>query len=99
MRALVKGMHFRGPRAVEAVSLFEEGSELSLEREPDNAYDAYAIKVIFGDLHIGYIEKEKASYLASEMDDGVSFSAVFVGREVAGRNVYPILEITPAEAA
>jgi HIRAN domain len=46
-----------------------------LEREPTNAHDPNAIKVIveakpWKDFHIGHVAKQTAEVLASKMDDG-----------------------------
>lgn len=42
----------------DAASRFTE--PLLLEPEPDNPHDPYAIKVLYGDQHIGYIQHDKA---------------------------------------
>lgn len=34
-------------------------SELTLQREPDNEYDCFAVKVLFKDQKLGYIPKSK----------------------------------------
>lgn len=47
-----------------------------LVREPDNAYDNYAIKVCTeSGRQIGYINRETAQRLAQQMDNGVEHAA------------------------
>lgn len=62
------------------------GSELVLRREPGNPYDADAILVLgvvpshgAEPVPIGYVAKGAADRLASEMDAGRAFRAVFAG--------------------
>ena len=38
-----------------------DASKLSILFEPDNAYDRNAIKILHGDDHIGYIDRENAA--------------------------------------
>lgn len=43
-----------------------------LEREPDNAYDANAIKVMTQFGQIGYVPAKLAAYMAHELDEGLA---------------------------
>ena len=52
----------------------------SLEREPNNPYDANAIGVWFLNDRMGYLQKSVAEKLAPVMDSGKHFEAVFVCR-------------------
>lgn len=52
-----------------------DGCELELVREPDNQYDANAIKVYAHDEHIGYINAQLAKDLARKMDNGINIEA------------------------
>jgi len=88
------GMHFRGAQAQEIVALLDETSVLSLEREPENPYDAYAIKVIFSDIHIGYIERGQAAWISPLLDEGNVASVKMVKKEIRRNNLHPILDIT-----
>ena len=54
---------------------------LTLEREPENAFDGWAIKVLVDDTHIGYVEKETAAFLAPQLDDGEEFQCELTARE------------------
>ncbi|AMY05099.1 hypothetical protein CD149_00450 [Staphylococcus condimenti] len=54
-----------------------------LEKEPDNRYDANAIKVMvsneYGEFHIGYIPKEDAAIFNNYVDDIVTCNAYIYG--------------------
>lgn len=62
------GTHFRGVDARNIVASFHEGLVVQLEREHDNDYDEYAIKTMYKGIHVGYIEKGQASWIAPDMD-------------------------------
>jgi HIRAN domain len=70
--ANLRGMNFRPIEAQAIVMALDEGYELLLEREPSNAYDPNAIKVIdpLTGQHLGYVAKEVAIDIAQEMDGG-----------------------------
>lgn len=53
--------------------------KIQLVREPENQYDANAVKVIADDRQIGYIGKEYATIIAPLMDEYEEFSAVVKG--------------------
>ena len=96
----VVGMHFRGSHAKEYAANLEEGfSGLTLEREPDNKYDANAIKVMApGEepWHLGYIEADVAAYLAFDLDEGQTFQTRVVNVVQERKNHYPILNLFEA---
>lgn len=91
-------MHFRGPAARDVAAELSPGTELLLEREPDNAFDAYAIRVLVPDdeeepLHIGYIERGQAAWISPLLDEGATATATVAGHEVRKNNVHPVLLI------
>ena len=90
---LCVGMHFRGATAVEAAAALEAGDTVTLEREPENAYDAYAIKVMLAEIHIGYVERGQAAWISPLIDDGAAATATVTGHETRKNNVHPVLEI------
>lgn len=97
----VVGMHFRerdGIPAKEIVSNFVPPLELTLEREPMNPYDHYAIKVLYQDQHIGYIEATSACFIAPYLDEGETMTCTVTSLEPRGRNLHPITEIKMASA-
>jgi len=59
----------------DAASQVWQGAPLLLEPEPDNPYDPYAIKVLYGDQHIGYVQRDKAKIVSREMRLGVKAHA------------------------
>ena len=89
----VVGMHFRGAEAKATVAAFEPPVALRLEREPENPYDANAIKVYYGDQHIGYIEKSSAAFIALDMDAGIQFTCTVEGFHEANKNTYPVCTV------
>lgn len=95
------GMHFRGERAKALAEALTPSSPLGLEREPFNPHDPNAIKVLYTSLsgeveHIGYIQRDIASFVAPWMDDGVEYSAKFIELQLAKNVAYPFLKLIPA---
>lgn len=64
------GAQFRPSEAKDLIRSLTIGDEVQLEREPDNAYDEWAIKVLKDGVHIGYIEAPVAKDWAGFLDDG-----------------------------
>ncbi len=60
----IAGVKFR-KGARELIDGLEDGTALSLEREPTNEYDPYAVKVICGGLHIGYVPRDLAAMVGN----------------------------------
>ena len=69
----VVGVSFEGRQDV--LAGLTEGSQLALERQPENPYDPNAIAVRFGALQIGFLKKELARQLAPHIDGGVRYRA------------------------
>lgn len=59
-------------------------SELMLQREPDNEFDRFAVKVLFKDQKLGYIPKSKNQTIARLMDAGKQFYAKVAAKEWEG---------------
>ena len=95
----VVGMHFRGGGAKDVAAAITEATPITLEREPDNQFDAYAIKVLVEDMHIGYIERGQAAWISPLLDDGDTASATFTHHEEVKRNLHPVLTISVSNAA
>lgn len=92
----VVGMHFREKEGIPAkgyVASFVPPVELQLEREPDNRFDAFAIKVIFNNEHIGYIEASQAMYISPLIDQGQTCTCTVLRLEQRRNNLHPICEI------
>lgn len=99
-RAAIVGIRWRPDECKEAAARMKPGDSVRLEREPDNPYDAYAIRVFFLGLHVGYLPKGPNKPIADLMDVGHSVSA-FVEKapEVRGSwvKVEPIIQIRVGE--
>jgi len=94
----VVGMHFRGAEIKALVANFVPPLDLTLERERDNAYDEYAVRVMYSGRHIGYIESANggvAPFLAVQLDNGVAYTCTVESMETRGRNIHPICTLTP----
>ncbi len=97
----VVGMHFReldGIPAKSIVSSFVPPVQLDLVREPENPYDSYAIKVMYGGEHIGYIEAKQAMWIAPRMDDGTPYCAIVEYMEERKNNLHPICRVQPLDS-
>ena len=93
----VVGMHFREREGVPAkaiVANFIPPVTLQLQREPDNAYDEFAIKVLYENQHIGYIEAGVAGYVAPWLDEGMTATCVVNSLIERKNNLYPNVTIT-----
>jgi len=60
------GMNHRD--AEQYVAALTPGTEMTLEREPDNKFDKFAVKVVHGGRHVGYIKAVSVRPLAIAMD-------------------------------
>ena len=47
--------------------------KMSLEREPENEHDKNAIKVMVGNIHLGYVPKTLARKMAKLLDNGYNY--------------------------
>ena len=47
--------------------------KMSLEREPENEHDKNAIKVMVGNIHLGYVPKKLARKMAKLLDNGYNY--------------------------
>lgn len=65
----VKGLYYRGSRAIYEAEQLEKGEALNLVPEPDNPADKFAIKVhTENDVFIGYVPKECSEELTRNRD-------------------------------
>lgn len=74
------GLSFRPAEAKACVRALEEGQEVELVREPTNAYDPNAIKILTRDENgekqfIGYVEKLANAELAQDLDNAFRYDA------------------------
>lgn len=73
------GAQFRPSDAKELIKTIVHGDELTLERDPENEYDANAIRVLFDDIFIGFVPRADAANLAPLMDSGTEPVCVCIG--------------------
>jgi hypothetical protein len=57
-KIFLAGVKFR-EGAAEHLETVEHGAAMSVEPDPDNEYDPNAVKVMHGDMHVGFIPKAK----------------------------------------
>lgn len=90
------GSNFRPAECREIVKTLEEGTVLTLERDPTNQYDSNAIKVMFEGphdemMHLGFIPKTDNEGLANEMDHGKEFVCTMSDR-ISYRDITLLIE-------
>lgn len=76
----VTGVTFKNEDGTSRGDIIREMSKnpdntITLEREPNNQFDANAIKVLANNKQIGYIGKDYTSILAGMIDSGRKFTA------------------------
>jgi hypothetical protein len=64
---LAHGVRHREPEASERISELQSGYTLTLEKEPTNRVNPDAIRVMDGDLHLGYVPDPLVGYVAEVM--------------------------------
>lgn len=89
----VVGMHFRGSGAKDVAANSGPDTRFTLEREPENPYDVYAIKVLVEEIHIGYLERGQAAWISPHLDQGATATAEFERIEEVKNNLHPVLTI------
>lgn len=94
------GVSFRPAEAKEVVDALTIGQELTLERDPENEYDASAIKVIDPDSEqfIGFIKSSggEAAEIAPFLDNGWT-ARVYVTSILGKRRCGLKVELSPPE--
>lgn len=100
----LRGTFFRTPSERGFADAMSEGLTFTLLREPTNEYDSNAIKVIFTDpddptfsLHLGYVAREVAAWIAPELDAGEPSTCVLSSIEREGRKTNYLIDITTGE--
>ena len=94
---LVVGMHFR-PNGKAIVESLIAPVELQLEREPENPYDGFAIKVLYEGEHIGYVERKQAMFISPWLDQGVAYRCTATDFQQIKNNLHPVVTIAPEAA-
>lgn len=60
------------------LATMKDTDPVQLVREPSNKFDHNAVKVMSGDMHMGYVGKQYVTILAPMMDQGRQFNASIV---------------------
>ena len=89
--ASLNGVQFRDASVKEVVRELNVDDELTLERDPENAYDTNAIKVLQDSIFLGFVEKDVAAEIADRLDNGDEYTCTVVGFL---SDIKPQLEIT-----
>ncbi|WP_020607665.1 HIRAN domain-containing protein [Spirosoma spitsbergense] len=72
-RTKIAGLKYHN--AISVIHTLEIGNQLSLVREPKNAYDTNATKVMYKKYFLGYIPADDAGIVAKSLDAGEKLSA------------------------
>ena len=98
----IAGVQFRPASALEAIKSLSEGDELILDPEPENKYDANAIRIMFdyekGDLvtreHLGYVPKKFSAELTAMIEvDGLDSLTCTVTKVDPGGKKWEMCEV------
>lgn len=92
LESIVAGTSYLNLKEIEKEIIPKE-TELSLQREPDNQFDKFAIKIVFKDNKLGYIPKSKNQTIARLMDVGKQFYAKVSSKEWEGKWLRMDLEV------
>ena len=69
----IAGVSFEGRQ--DTIAGLRADASLELLREPENPYDSNAIAVAYGNLRLGFFNRELAAHIAPVMDAGVRYRA------------------------
>lgn len=84
------GAHFRPQEAKDIIKSLEVGDVLTLRRDPENAYDNFAVACDYQDEFLGFIPKEHNFEIATALDNGAEITAEIVA---FANSLRPTLEI------
>lgn len=71
------------------------GDKLTLIRDKDNKYDPFAIFVVYNECILGYIPRENAKYMATEMDlNNTKYEAIVLSMSYVQNEDYNIINIS-----
>ena len=69
----IAGVSFEGRQ--DTIAGLRADASLELQRQPENPYDNNAIAVAYGNLHLGFLNRQLAAHLAPAIDAGARYSA------------------------
>lgn len=82
LKSIIAGTSFRDLSGIHDKLTTEV--KLTLKREADNKHDELAVAVLFNDIKIGYVPREKNEVIARLMDGGKQFFAKITSKEWQG---------------
>ena len=95
----VKGTMFLSKKTIKMVAEnVDSGDLLELKPEPSNKYDPHAVKVLYDERFIGYVEQESSEEISQLIKSGVDYNCEVVACFVewgsyytdSGREVEPV---------
>lgn len=92
MQIQLAGLSFRPREAKDLVSILETGHELALEREPDNRFDPFAVRIIDPntEIHIGYVPRTASQEVSSALASSANYSAILIAPD----DKFPLISIS-----
>lgn len=92
LESIVAGTSYLNLQEIEKEIIPKE-TELTLQREPENEFDKFAIKLLYKNNKLGYIPKSKNQTIARLMDVGKQFYAKVATKEWEGKWLRMDLEV------
>lgn len=89
IQTTLAGLNFRPIEARAVFAALSPGASLSLEAEPFNQYDAYAVKIITEGEHIGYIASGMNIEVAAALAEGIPVTCTL--KEKGGGRNRPVI--------
>lgn len=80
-------------KAVKEMLAMDPLQELNLEREPDNKFDYFAVKILWENYQLGYVPSKYSTEVSEALDENISISCWMVNYD----NFGPIDERTSIE--
>lgn len=73
------------------------GDKFKLVRDPDNAWDSFATKVIHNGKWVGFLHRDTAQVVAQYMDDGWVYDCEMIAVDDTGKKREHGLRLTPLQ--
>lgn len=74
----IAGLFYRPTYIHEIAQRINEGQTLTLEREPYNKYDKYAVRIMYGNNHIGYVPQSYSESVSENLKNKEDYFAVVI---------------------
>lgn len=92
MNIQLAGLSFRPREAKDLVSILEVGHQFILEREPDNRFDPFAVRIVDErtEIHIGYVPRSASQEISTSLASGANYTATLIEPD----DKFPIISIS-----